>query len=206
MSRVSDRELSFDPGEIQRWADEATPWQAVAFMAACVERMLPNHGRFVRETGFGDVSAPREAVDTGWEWARSGRTACDLEGLKSRCERNAPDTTEHACPYTSAALDASVAAALLLESAETGRKELAVEVASLARDTVDLWVQEARDLDPEARDFEEAIRRDPLMQAELRAQRLDMDDLASGGGDRTALVLRVRRRAIEREGGSLGPV
>lgn len=195
--------LRFDPEVITSWSRRADVWQVVAFMAACAERMLPNYVRFAEESGFGNPNVLRDAIDAAWRWLQSDAAEPNLEVLKQRCEDITPDTADHASAYTSAALDASVAATLLIEALQTGNKQLALDVSSLARDTVDLWVQDLHALDPQESDFEDRIRCDPLMQSELRAQITDIHELDEFRSARSVAVRSLLERVKHRVGGSL---
>jgi uncharacterized protein YjaG (DUF416 family) len=132
-------------------------------MLLCGERMLPNYRRFSSETGFGEPIVLREALDTGWIWIESDATPSYVAALRDACERQAPDTERFHSLYTSAALDAANVAAFVLDALSQPERTRPCEVAQLGRDTVDLFVQEVRNLDPSSPGFEQAIYRDELM-------------------------------------------
>jgi hypothetical protein len=171
-------------------------WKRVAFMAQIAERMLPNYQRFSAETDFGDISVLRRALDATWRWVESGRTVEGLSELLESCEQQAPDTELFRSRYTSAALDAANAAAAILDALSNPKEINAVEVASLARDSIDLFVQELMDLDPNSPGFEEKIVRHDLMQRELLHQQQDLDALSVWTGDRESLVRTFRAKAV----------
>jgi hypothetical protein len=168
-----------------------------------VFRFPANYQRFSAETGFGDVSILRNALDTAWTWIESGRLLGNLAELREACEQQAPDTEQFRSLYTSAALDAANVAAIILEALERPDEARPVDVASLARDTVDLFVQERMNLDPNAPGFEEAILRHNLMQSELRRQREDLEALTKWSGDRETAGRELRAKSAGRTLGSL---
>lgn len=152
-------------------------WKRVAFMAYCCERMLPNYKIFKAQTGYGDNEVLRITLDAIWEWIKAGQTSGDLAALAKACELQAPDTSEFSSPYTSAALDAATAIAATAEAVPDTTASQVIDVASLARDTIDLFVQEIDGLDPNDPGLVEKIQRSDLMQSELRAQRQSLEKL-----------------------------
>jgi Uncharacterized protein conserved in bacteria len=194
----------FDETEIRRQVSQLADWQRVAFMASCCERMLPNFSQFVADVGCGSAEPLRRALDTTWEWVTTAAVPIDLVELREACERLAPDTGRFKSPLTSAALDAANATAAVLDSLESNDAEKAVEVASLARDTVDLYVQALLNLDPGDVGFESKILSHPLMQSELARQHEDLMYLRTIGRERFAEAGKVRQKWANSVRGSLG--
>jgi uncharacterized protein YjaG (DUF416 family) len=176
---------AFDEKELEVRLQRLAAWKRIAFMAQVGMRMLPNYERFSAETGFGDASVLRRTLDAAWSWVESGKPPSDLTTLREACEKQAPDTERFRSRYTSAALDAANAAVAILDAIERPDEARPEEVASLARDTIDLFVQELMDLDPNAPNFENAVLRHDLMQRELRRQREDLETLATWLGERS---------------------
>jgi uncharacterized protein len=114
-----------------------------------------------------------------------------------------PNTEQFRSPYTSAALDAANAIAAVLYGLERPEEARPVEVASLARDTVDLFVQNLMSLDPNVTGFEEAILEHSLMQRELRRQREDLDALTGWSNDGSTAGSELRTRSAANTSGSL---
>lgn len=194
----------FNEETLGRSLQKLAPWKQIAFMVQVGERMLPNYRHFSKETGFGNASILRHALNTVWIWIESGKQPDNLDDLRKACEQQAPDTEQFRSPYTSAALDAANATAAVLDALERPSEARPVDVASLARDTVDLFVQECIELDPNTLEFEEAILRHSLMQRELRRQREDLEALTKLSGTRQAACLEFRARSAGRLLGSLG--
>jgi uncharacterized protein YjaG (DUF416 family) len=166
----------FDEKRLERSLRKLPAWKQVAFMALLGARMIPNYRRFSAETVFGNVSVLEEAFDAAWTWIESGKSPANLTALLKACERQAPDTEDFSSPYTSAALDAASVAEITLDAIERPDQVRLTEAATLARDTVDMFVRVLLDLDSNALGLEEALRH-PLMQRELRQQREDMEML-----------------------------
>lgn len=188
----------FDTDAIRRKVAGLPDWKRVAFMGACCERMLPNYGTFSRQTGFGSADALRRALDVAWTWIESDTAPENLPELIAHVDLAAPDSEGHRSIYASAALNAVNGIAMTLEALRNATDSCVVGVASLARDTVDLFVQFRDDLDPSAPDFEEKIARSALMQAELTAQSRSLSALDDEQADRSALAKTIRAEFSQR--------
>jgi uncharacterized protein YjaG (DUF416 family) len=194
---------TFDEDRLRQSLARLDPWKRVAFMALSCERMVPNYDRFTADSGFGDSQVLRRGIDAAWSWLESDRVPDDLKSVRARVEQQAPDTEGFSSRFTSAALDAANAVASLLDAIDDPDGANPVEVASLARDTVDLYVQEIENLDPNDRGLEDAIRRHPLMQAELRRQRDDLAYLERWTGSQRDAARQLRARGGDAAIGSL---
>ena len=194
---------SFEETKILLAIESMPDWKRLAFMAYCCERMLPNYRNFNAETGYGDVLVLRSALDAAWAWIETNQLSGNVASLVSDCERQAPDTSEFSSTYTSAALDAATATATTLEALTTATAKQVIEVASLARDTVDLFVQEKKDLDPNDPRLEMKIIESGLMQAELRMQRQSLETLKNLQEQRVVASRELRTRWSNLERGSL---
>lgn len=196
---------SFEDDRLRLALGEIDAWRQIAFMTLCCERMVPNYERFASESGFGDPRLLREAVGAAWEWLETGRIRMELQQLRAAIEEKTPNTELFSSPFTSAALDAASAVSVLLDALEHPEAADPVGVASLARDSVDLYVQEIEDLDPQRPDLEGVIQEHPLMQAELMRQRDDLARLDSWSGARAEGAREFRALGMSRSGGSLSP-
>lgn len=167
----------FDENKLFEEASQLVGWGQIAFMACCCERMLPNYSYFLDDAKFGDLRPLRDVLNAVWLWVKTDRLPEDIAALVEACDRQAPDTAKFKSIYTSAALDAATAIAITSESLAAPSSRSAVEVASLARDTVDLFIQERDALDPNDPELESLIVQSDLMQIELQAQRTSLEAL-----------------------------
>ena len=192
-------ELIFDEARLRRRLEALPPFAVLAFALSCAERLLPNYEAFVRQAGWGDPAVLRAALDAAWE-ALAGRPAADdLRSLARRCEAVTPDSEDFETPLVSAALDAGVAATLVLDLVATANPATAAQVASLAHDSVDMHIQESLDLHPDDPRREAKIFAHPLMQRELARQSADLDRLEGVvPGPTAAKHLLARWRSPER--------
>jgi len=188
----------FDPRKIRNVLRLLSPWKRVAFMASCCERMLPNYLTFSSETGYGDVTRLNRGLAEVWRWVETNQAPTNVDALVQACEQQNPDTAEFSSIYTSAALDAANSIAATLEALGEATEDRAIEVASFARDTVDLFVQQWNDLDPNDSEIERRIVESPLMQSELKMQRHCLDRLLDDSVNRRLIVAEVRSKFSDR--------
>lgn len=170
----------------------------LAFLLSIAERLYPNYAAFSRSERWGDPSQLRHAMDLGWAALAGNQVNTSaIEGNLSRLESVTPDTERSRSPLVSAALDAAVCGALVLEFLLGGEAEKILEAASLARDTVDMYVQELTSLDAQDPLLEGKILRHPLMQRELGRQKSDLNLLRQLDWTQpdTAAALRTKWRA-----------
>lgn len=182
--------LYFDKENLEHRLSPLTDDQRTGFGLLCCERMMPNYTAFSRHTGWGDVSVLRRVLDQCWENFVSG-TPIDWQLMKTQCERATPDSEDFQTILLSPALDAAVSIATLIELLETREVKHALTIASLARDTVDMYVQELEKMPPNTENIEDEIQRHPLMQAELQSQQ---DDIAKVAGVRNKELFREHHR------------
>ncbi|HEY0332292.1 MAG TPA: DUF416 family protein [Stenotrophomonas sp.] len=180
-------------------------WMRIAFMVYCCERMLPHYRYFSDEAGFGDRGALRGALDDAWTWIESGTLRGCISTLVLACEKQAPDTGNFSSIYTSAALDAATATAITVGATSDPTVAHLIDVASLARDTVDLFVQKSEDIEPNESHFEERILASPLMQAELRIQKESLEFLNGLHDKRETVARQLRVQWSNLARGSLKP-
>ena len=166
--------LTFDERELGNQLFALSADGRVAFGLLCCERMIPNYVVFALQNDWGDATILRNTLDACWDGLIGGGVEIDWTALKKQCSESAPDTEDFQTLLVSSALDAAIAVAMLIDLHETGGVEHAVSIASLACDTVDMYVQESEDMDPNAHDLEEQIRLHWLMQKELQAQQDDL--------------------------------
>lgn len=197
--------LRFDPLELDAAAQMLPPWKRIAFMAHCCQRTLGEFERFHKETLFGDPAILRGALNAIWAWVKDGTPVGSLEEVLLECEKQAPDTERFTSPYTSAALDAVNSIITTLEATRNPDDAKVSEVASLARDTVDLFVQFALDEEPTHPRYERLITEHVLMQRELRVQSDVLQRLRDVVVQRSEAVAEIRESALA-AGGPLDPV
>lgn len=188
MDRFNERSIRLAAAGLERW-------KKIAFIALCCERMVPNYRNFVEETGFGNIQILEDALFSTWEWLESEKDIPHLSQLRIQVENQAPNTENFSSVYTSAALDAVNSISLLLDALHSETSDV-VSVACLARDSVDLFVQELGDLDPNKPGFEEEIQKHELMRAEVFTQSQQLKYLSQWSGARKEAIRYLRRKYL----------
>lgn len=183
----------FDEETLAAVLGELSPRHRAAFAAAVCERLLPNYVAFSRETGWGEPEVLRTVLDEVWAFVRGATLASRaLREREAQVERATPDTEDFDTYLVSPALDAGAALLAALECVRTTDASKAAEAAGMARDTVDMYVQELEDMSPGDRELEEKILNHPLMVRELERQEADLLALRQAEVIDDALVARLR--------------
>jgi len=148
----------------------------IAFGASCCERLLPNYKLFVDNEGWGDFSYLENTLDKLWSYV-SGRqiTLNEVEILSKKCYELTPDSEDFGSVLVSYAIDAGVAVFETLLCCLDNEAQHLVDIASVSRDAVDLFIQERDHMNYSDLDFEEKILADSLMQKELYKQLNDLE-------------------------------
>ena len=170
--------LTFCESTLNSLLEPLGPKRRFAFALSCCERLYPNYVAFVRKYRWGDSSILREALDSCWSRLRGDLDEIEVENLKERLEAITPDTDDFSGTLVSPALDAAVAAHLLMESLTDDSISTIIDIASLCRDTVDMHLSELENLDSSDPNTETKIMSHKLMQAELLRQRVDIEVLS----------------------------
>jgi len=148
----------------------------LAFAAACCERLLPNYLVFNEESGWGDITTLRNALDQVWAFLEGqGPSSQEIEDIAASCDAVTPDSEDFGSVYADLAQDACLAISNLLSYLFEGGVEKVVYAVTYATDSVDLYVQEAGDMDPNDPELEQKILTHPLMQRELAQQEKELE-------------------------------
>jgi|SRR5580704_8474189 uncharacterized protein YjaG (DUF416 family) len=192
-------DLAFDLAGLERELSAVRPRRRVAFAASCCERLLPNYVAFWKEGKRGSPAVLREALDAVWTAAMGQEvSSARIDHLYAQVDRVIPDTEVFSSDYTSPALDAGAALEEALRCCVDYAPARAARAASLARDTVDMFIQVRDSLQYGESDFEERISRDALMVSELQRQRNDLF-VASDSTLSDSDVASVLRRSSENQ-------
>ncbi len=188
-------EEPFNADSLRPKIDDLTAGSRLAFLLSCAERLFPNYMAFTTHHAWGKPDALQEALDLGWK-SLEGQTVTKVEiaNAMSRCEAATPDMDAFGSELASAALDAAVGCALVLELLIGDDSSKVLEGASQTIDTVDMYVQELEQLVPQDPLRERKILRHPLMQDELKRQREDLDVLSQVDWSQQHVVADLARR------------
>ncbi|WP_153559449.1 DUF416 family protein [Roseimaritima sediminicola] len=165
--------LRFDEAALEVQLSRMSMRARLAFALLCCERMLPNYRAFATQEDFGEPDVLRQTLDEFWDFLEKEDEIPASAG-KTRCEELAPDTEEFESLLTSPALDAAVAVATLFDVVGSESPNPTLEIACLARDTVDMYVQEIESMDSSSPTLEDQIADHVLMQKEIEKQQSDL--------------------------------
>lgn len=166
---------NFDKKILCAQLKELSEVQQFLFALLCCERLYPNYKAFARHHDWGDPRVLRNSLDLAWSMLRGDVEPVDLSDPTESLELLTPDTEDFSSVYVSPALDAAVATRLLISLCSGPSISKVVEIASLCRDTVDMYVQEVENLGPDDPRREEKILEHHLMQEELARQCNDIE-------------------------------
>lgn len=168
-------ERPFDRTEMSELLGRLEYRGQLAFGISCAERLYPNYLAFCEEQRWGNAKALRRALDLGWQ-SLAGQPVArpDIAQLYQEIETVIPDADDFRTRLVSSAMDAAISARLLLQFIDRGHLEDIVEIASLCRDTVDIYISAS---EPIHSLLEEQILAHPVMQEELKRQRDDAREL-----------------------------
>jgi len=172
MLKFDERALAAELGGVARWG-------RVAFAAACAERLIPAYRRFSERTGRGNAQKIASILDRLWDdLAGMPMTEADLKAKADACMALVPQ--EDGGPWVeeqAAAEDGAAAVAYTLRCRQSGE---AIEAAWAGRRTyeaLDHFVINRENIDTNQPGGEWQVLGHPLVQAELRRQRRDLDEL-----------------------------
>jgi hypothetical protein len=167
--------IQFDADSLRLRLEKLSFERRIIFALSCCERLFPNYAFFSRLENWGEPQIFRTALDVLWSaWREPPMSQERVKNLLRDCESFVPDTENFSSEWVSPALDASIAVVETLQCILDGLTDHCVTIASLARDTVDMFIQEWDELDYELPDFERQIANDPLMIRELTKQQEDL--------------------------------
>ena len=168
----------FDPKQLSEQLSHLPSLQVAAFCASCCERLYGNYMAFQNQTGWGESSELRKAIDLIWKFAFNEIVLQDIsdeiEVSMNSVEANTPDTEDFETVLVSLALDAASAVFTTLAYLKDQDPKMAVEVASFAIDTVDMFVQVNEGYHPQDPQLEDKIVSHPFMIKELNFQKQDL--------------------------------
>jgi uncharacterized protein YjaG (DUF416 family) len=188
----------FEPVTLKGRLDAIPRLARLAFGVLLLERAIPNFLRFEAETGAPGGGVLRGVQAKLWALLEGSNAVTPFLDITAKeCENLAPDTERYSSLYTSSALDAVTIACNVLDFVDSDLVELLVESAGLRRDSVDMFLQRAKRMEPFAADFEVRLLTDPLMQEELGFQEADLTFLTHCCSEGDRWWPTVLRRSID---------
>ena len=193
------KKLQFNEQELKERLQNFPPSARCAFAAACAERLRPAYVSFaIRRRGRNDASEFEALLDRVWVDALGEpMSSTEVRDAVKKVMHLIPDedggTWEDAQAF---AEDGATALAYALRCRKSGESQEAAWAGRCGYEAADYWATHAGGVDLSAPDGEERALHHPVVQAELRRQEVDLEELGSAVS-RTivAVIARVRNRA-----------
>lgn len=145
---------------------ELEGWQAVAYAATLLERMLPNYTLFCEVTEFADPSLYRNSLDAIWDWLSSPKAKINFAAQLEKIETAVPDVADFDTYGVYPALDVAMSMTAIILLIQGEDPQGAVVVSKLSQGGVEAFIEATAEAD--ISDAE--IKVHPLMQWEIEVQ------------------------------------
>jgi len=191
--------LKFEELSLKRELDRLPPRFRVAFAASCAQRLSSIYRSFLVQRGQTDrADHCDDALNYVWihilttpEMSTTDRLLAEVMALIP--DQDAPGWT----PLTAYGEDALSALAYCLRCLQSGNAQEAAWAAGRAYEALDYFVTIRDDISPNELGAEARVLSDPLIQAELERQALDIADLRSTGESLSQeLLATLRQRSV----------
>jgi uncharacterized protein YjaG (DUF416 family) len=143
----------------------------IAFAYAICVRLQPHYQAFYEAEDWGNPAVLHSALTMLRQAVFSAPTVTDLQQQYQQVEKVTPDADDFGGTLGSFALDTCCALLSALDFVLKGTDQYVLDVAILARDTMDLYVQELGEMESNAPHLEQKIDRSPYMVEEVSWQR-----------------------------------
>ena len=153
--------------------------QKAVFAGLNCERLLPQYEAFCRAENWGSPAVYERGVELLYNSGLGEFHAPEAAALLEKLDFVTPGLQEFSSPLTSYALDACIALHEALQFLTDKQETHVSNCATATLDSVELFVEAYRQLNPEQRGFEAAVAADSFMQAEVARQHRLLEALLS---------------------------
>lgn len=153
--------------------------QQVLFAVLICEKLLPNYRQFSEKENWGDIEILEEAIVMLYQFLQDiDLNDAELDGIYEKIIEVTPDVVRFEGDLASYALDACSAVSDSIEFLLSEDLSYLLNIASIARDTVDTFAQETEEMGNYDDDFDTRIAQNSYMQKEVKRQHDLLDKLA----------------------------
>jgi uncharacterized protein len=158
--------------EISRLLKPLSFQKQLIFGVLTCEKLYPNYEHFSQNNLWGNGQILQNAISIIYQnvFRKDLFSEDEIQNLIEQVESITPDTEEFESILVSFALDACTSVLSTLNFIIDGETENIIDVATYARDTVDMYIQERDDLDVNDKMIEIKIEQDIFMQREKQRQ------------------------------------
>ncbi|MCK0713354.1 YjaG family protein [Chromohalobacter sarecensis] len=136
-----------------------------AFMAAVIERMLPNYALYAQMSGSGDAKVLRNVLDLAWEALAVKDAAIDFDKQAEKLAEQEPPENDDSFGARRA-VEVVMALTALLDALRSEASESPRDVSRLSRDGVHAYIEMTDGADDDAERLAVRVREHPLMDDE----------------------------------------
>jgi len=160
----------------------------LAFAYAVCVRLQPHYQAFWEATRWGDPIIMQAALTLLRRAIFLPPLLADLQNSYRQVEHVTPDSEDFGSLLGSLALDTCCALLSAFDFVVEGNDQSVLDVATFARNTVDMYVQEIEEMDPNDPDLEAKIDRHQYMVREVKWQRAALAQLTNVEQPTSALL------------------
>jgi uncharacterized protein YjaG (DUF416 family) len=178
---------------IEKQLEKLSHRHRVLFTALTCEKMIPSFRAFSSKMRWGNVEIMEEALILQYQYINSGQKSdSEIDDLYSSLEINTPNNDDFDDISTSYAIDSCVVFLESMAFLKTGHIHHSLNVASSARDTIDMFIQEKESIDPNDSNLETLILSDPYMLKEQKRQNAILSALSESPVINSESIQRLR--------------
>jgi uncharacterized protein YjaG (DUF416 family) len=145
--------------------------QQVLFAVLTCEKLLPNYRQFSSMARWGNIEVLEEAIVMIYQFLQDIElNDVELDGIYEKIIEITPDVEKFEGDLASYALDTCSAISDAVEFVLSEDQSYLLNIASIARDTIDMFIQESVYLDLAGADLEEKIAENEYMKKEYKRQ------------------------------------
>ncbi|NII83153.1 DUF416 family protein [Pedobacter sp. SG908] len=162
-----------------------TTEQQLLFAALTCERLYPNYVYFHKRFDWGDPKVLLDSMEIIYQslFFKTLFGSDEIQEHAEAVDMVTPDTEDYSEVFVSFALDACTSVYSTLNFMRDQNLDHVADVASYARDTVDMFIQVRDNLDMHVKDLETRIANDPLMIQEKGRQLSIIEKLKALDGE-----------------------
>ena len=120
---------------------ELNGWQAIAFSATLLERMLPNYLLFCEVTEFADSTQYRNTLNSIWEWLSSPKSKINFSVQLEKVEELVPDAEQFDNYGVFPAIDVCMSMTAIIQLIQQEDLQGAVVVSKLSQGGVEAFIE-----------------------------------------------------------------
>lgn len=158
--------------------------QQLLFAALTCERLYPNYLYFHERFGWGNPTVLLDSIDMIYQsvFIKNLYGSSEIQQYIEAVDMVTPNTEDYSTVFASFALDACTSVYSTLNFMLDKSLDHIADVASYARDTIDMFIQVRDDIDTQFKDLETKIANDSLMIQEKSRQVSIIEKLNSFNG------------------------